>query len=163
MAGQVEFYKMSKFQPKLTVKTSVFAPTSGRHPRRDSLRERERAKFTKPPSLFLSSPKDEEYLELPSERRSSVQSVLVRGGCVFFGYESDWSGGEVVVVNANRREDDLADVCIWGYSCCCYCCCCCCRCHCCCRCCVCCPCHCYCCCHCCCYCCCCYCCCCRRL
>ncbi len=47
---------------------------------------------------------------LPFSRRSSSQSVLVRRGCVFYGYDIGWRRGRVVVVNADQEEGDVADV-----------------------------------------------------
>ena len=52
---------------------------------------------------------------LPSDQRAEAQSVLVRSGCVFYGYEESWRSGLVVVVNANWEESDVADVNIVRY------------------------------------------------
>ena len=50
------------------------------------------------------------YTKLPEDKQSSIQSVLVRRGCVFYGYERDWSGGFVVTVSAYKKTEDVADV-----------------------------------------------------
>ena len=46
------------------------------------------------------------FVKLPKAPRS----VLVKRGCVFYGYEDDYKGGRVVVVDAYRPDIDLADV-----------------------------------------------------
>ncbi len=46
------------------------------------------------------------FVELPKAPRS----VWVKRGCVFYGYEDDYEGGRVVVVDAYRPDIDLADV-----------------------------------------------------
>ncbi len=47
---------------------------------------------------------------LPFLHRSEAQSVLVRKGCVLYGYDISWRQGRVVVVNTNHEEGDMADV-----------------------------------------------------
>ncbi len=46
------------------------------------------------------------FVELPKAPRS----VWVKRGCVFYGYEDDYKGGRVVVVDAFRPDIHLADV-----------------------------------------------------
>ncbi len=38
------------------------------------------------------------------------ESVLVRKGCVFYGYENDYLEGMVLAVDAHKKEGDVVDV-----------------------------------------------------
>ncbi len=70
--------------------------------------------LTTPTQIDCRGPFDysrsEGFDHLPHAALWKARSVLVKRGCVFYGYERDYKSGRVFVVDAFKKEGDVADV-----------------------------------------------------